>query len=344
MKLFIILLSTFACLIGLSFHSLATEVSIQGDRFLIDGTIREVWGIRTASASQNQETTDHLIQQLDEYAAHGVNTVAVYFQGSSGGSHDPFAPDGKSIDPGHLARMRQIIEACHQRGMLVVVGIFYQMKKGGGQPHLQDWTACKEAVKTVCTWLNQEKFSNIILNIANEQNSAGHRGFAWEPVRQVEELLDLVRIAKSTHPRYPVGCGGYDHDKNIQFGLSPDVDVLLFDTLGPDKQDHSGALYDRFIKAGITNKPIVNVEIFGAWTAQFTPPGVYTEPGKKEHFIEIEDAAKRPGLSVFFHSNTWCQGPSIHAPIRYDLGGKGTQDSPGIRWYFDKVKQAKTRD
>ncbi|MHC4296672.1 MAG: hypothetical protein ACYS7Y_05170, partial [Planctomycetota bacterium] len=83
-----------------------------------DGRLYDMWGIRVASASQNQDLTDKLIANLDDYRSYGVNTVTVFVQGSSGGFSDPFSPDGRSIDAGHLTRIRQIIKACDKRRMV----------------------------------------------------------------------------------------------------------------------------------------------------------------------------------------------------------------------------------
>lgn len=88
----------------------------------------------------------------------------------------------------------------------------------------------------------------------------------------------------------------------------------------------------------MTDKPIVNVESFGAWTREFMPPGVFKQEGKEKHFQEVAEAAARPGLSVFLHSNPWCQGPADGFPVRYDLGGHGTKEAPGIRWWFEHVR------
>ena len=49
----------------------------------------------------------------------------------------------------------------------------------------------------------------------------------------------------------------------------------------------------------------------------------------------IEAAASLPHLSVFFHNNPWCQ----KEPMRYDLAGSGTRDDPGIRWFFEFVRE-----
>ena len=113
-----------------------------------------------------------------------------------------------------------------------------------------------------------------------------------------------------------MGGGGYDHEKNLVIGRSPEVDVLLFDTAGPDPD--SGELYDRFVAGGVEGKPIVNVELFGGWTRRFER-GVFPEEVKRAYRREVDAAASRPGLSVFFHNNPWCQ----REPMRYDLGGSG---------------------
>ena len=311
-------------------------LSIEGREFRLNGRPFDMWGIRVASASQSEDNMNELLDTLDDYKAYGVNTVNVYYQGSSGGAEDPFNADGTAIDPGYRARMERIIEECDRRGMVVVVGIFYQRVDGVGDGYeISGWPAAKQAVRTVTNRLEAKNYRNIILNIANEQNSGNYRGDPHERLRNVDDILELCRIAKEEDPDRLVGCGGYDDDKNERFALSPHTDCLLFDTAGPE---NSGELYDRWRKAG-ADKPMVNVEMFGGWTAQFLPPGVYPENGKREHTAEADRAADRDGLSMHFHSNPWCQGPSVGAPVRYRLGGWGTEDDPGIRWYFDHVRR-----
>ena len=124
-------------------------------------------------------------------------------------------------------------------------------------------------------------------------------------------------------------------------GKSSDADVLLFDTYSADieKGEHSGWKYDYFRSQGVPDKPMVNVEIFGGWTAKFIPPGVYTDEGKQLHLKEIIEAKKRTGLSVHFHSNPWFQGPSIGEQARFNLGGMGTADDPGVRWWVVEIKK-----
>jgi acetyl esterase/lipase len=313
----------------------AARIETKRHSFLLDSKPFDMWGIRTAGASQTQAMTDHLIARMDEYLAHGVNTVSVFYMGSSAGYSDPFSSDGSSIDPAHQKRMEQIIKAADRRGMVVIVGIFYQRCD---EPRLEDWEASREAVKTVTRSL--KPYGNVIINIANEQNSERYKRFPWSRVREVPDLIDLCRLVKTIDPDRVVGAGGYDHENNEAIGRSQEVDVLLFDTTGP--QEPSGRLYERFLAAGVKDKPVVNVETFGAWTNQFLPQGVFPEDVKRVYTSEADDAARHEGLYVHFHNTPWCQAFVSGEKSRYDLGGQGTKDDPGIRWYFEYVRKKRT--
>lgn len=308
-------------------------LAVEGTQFRLDGRPFDMWGIRVASASQNDTLTAGLIAALDDYQRHGVNTLAVFYMGSRGRNGDPFSPDGLSIDPAHQRRMERIIEAAAARGMVVVAGLFYQHAPFG----LRDAQAVRNATRTVTAALRP--YRNVIINIANEQNSYGWQDTA--PIfdfRDPERILELAGVVRATDPRRLVGGGGYDHDKNLVIGRSPVVDALLFDTSTPDP--HSGELYRRFTAAGITDKPLVNVEVFGGWTGRFQR-GIFPDSVRAAYAREVEAAARHPGLYVFFHNNLWLQHQT--EPIRYDLGGAGTAEDPGMRWYFELVRRHRGR-
>ncbi len=326
-----------ACLlacIGLSVTP-AAEVTRDGARLIVDGKPVKLWGVRTASASQNPEATAHLLAQLDDYQRHGLNAVTVFYQGSSGGYSNPFSGDGTVLDPAHHARMVEIISACDRRNLVVIVGLFYQRSEFFRTP-----AAWEAAVRTATRLLRPHR--NVILNLANEQNSSLYRDS--NPIFDLGDPARLIALCDLVHaedPKRLVGAGGYDHAKNITLGQSRSVDVLLFDTNGPED---SAALYDRFVAAGVKAKPIVNVEQFGAYSAKpdFPPrAGVFTAANKALFLREIEAARTRPGLHTFFFDVRWLQGTG-HGQIenRYDLGGDGTEASPGWRWYAEAVRDA----
>jgi hypothetical protein len=328
-------------LFALSLHAAAAEkggsavLSIAGERWLMNGLPFKPWGIRVASAVNDAESTQQLLAQLDDYRAQGLNSLAVFYQGSSGGYSNPFSPDGKTIDAAVQSRMVEIIRAAEARQMMVIVGIFYARSPFP----FRDREAVRHVLRTVTESLRP--YSNIVINIANEHNNPRFAPTADIcDFRETNVIIELCRLVKELHPQRLVGGGGYDHTKNEIIGRSPYVDVLLFDTFGASPD--SGALCDRFQAAGVTNKPIVNVEIFGAWTLKFLPPGVFSDEVKAAHFGEIEAAARRPALSVFLHNSPWVQGPDQKFPRRYDLGGDGTAASPGLRWYFQRIQKTQT--
>ncbi|MEX0320995.1 MAG: hypothetical protein AB3N63_02475 [Puniceicoccaceae bacterium] len=336
-------------LLFLGFHLVCayepnTRITVRGDRFEINGTAVHLYGIRVASASQSDKLTEALVANLDEYNAHGVNAVTVFLQGSSGGFSDPFSEDGNHIDPDHLGRIKHIIEACDQRGMIVIVGIFYQrvMKNLNDTRRIQDTSGVRNAVDTTTRMLRG--YSNVIVNIANEQNSAFYKDIEFFDFRNPERIIELCERVRRNDPDRLVGAGGYDDEANIIIGKSPMVDVLLFDTFHQDiiNNQDSGWHYDLFVKRGVVDKPIVNVELFGGWTSRcVTESGVggcFLPEHKRLYFQEIDAARKRPGLSVFFHASSWCQGQTEMQPIRYDLGGYGTAEDVGIRWWFEYVR------
>ncbi|NLF31251.1 MAG: hypothetical protein GX591_10245 [Planctomycetes bacterium] len=303
-------------------------LTLDGQHWLLDGRPFDLWGIRTASGTMNDAQCRHLIDQFDDYLAHGVNAVTVFYQGCRGGNYDPFTPDGTAVDAGHQARMERILQAAAGRGMVVIVGLFYQ----AAPITLADAAAVRNAVRTVTEALRP--YRNVILNVCNEPNSGEWKKFKAFDFNDPRRVIDLCRLVHDIDGDRIVGGGGYDHAFNPVVGRSDDVDVLLFDTAGIEHT--SGALFDRFRAEGVDGKPMVNVETFGGWTKQF-PRGVFDEDVRAAYFREIDDALARPGLSVFFHNNPWCQ--STTEPLRYDLGGYGTAGDPGIRWYFERVRE-----
>jgi hypothetical protein len=318
----------------------AQVLEVDGEAFLLDKKPFDMWGVRVASASQNEAYTRDLISSLDDYKASGINTISVFLQGSSGGFCDPFGSGGSTIDPAHLGRMFRIADECARRDMVVIVGIFYQRTmKDPEICNLKSGEDIRHAVRLITEKI--KPYRNVIINIANEQNSGYYKSYKAFDFNDPENIIHLCREVKNTDPERIVGGGGYHDSLNVVIGKSKHVDVLLFDTFSEDIKNghHSGWHYDFFKAAGVPAKPIVNVEIFGGWTQKFMPQGVYTPEGKAIHYLEIEAARKRAGLYVHFHSNPWFQGVAQGLENRYDLGGEGTPDDPGVRWYFDACRQ-----
>lgn len=313
------------------------EIKIEGKFFTLNGRAFDMWGVRVASASVTEDATIEFISHLDEYKSYGVNSFSVFLQGSSGITFDPFNDKGTTIDPGIIERTKRIIEECDKRDMVVILGIFYQSVK---EINLKDWYSCKNAVKLVAETF--KPYRNVIFNIANEQNSEEHLSKPWSRVFDVEGILELADIVHKADPDRIVGGGGVSYVKNLLLARSEKIDLLLFDTFfATDNSEH---WYD-FITRGELEKPIVNVECLGYATKYSEPQGVfmsgkYFPHGKKEYTDEIDRAIRTPGLYIFFHATLWYQGLAKGLPQHYDMGGMGMPDDPGVRWYFEYLKNA----
>jgi hypothetical protein len=331
----------FVLLFGFFVSSVLAQVlEIDGEAFLLDEKSFNMWGVRVASASQSEAYTKDLISNLDDYKVNGINCISVFVQGSSGGFSDPFGAKGSSMDDAHWDRLTRIISECSERDMVVIVGIFYQRTiKDPEICNLKSEGDIRNAVRTITMKL--KPFRNVIINIANEQNSNHYKSYKAFSFNDPENIISLCKEVKKIDPERIVGGGGYNDSLNVVIGKSKYVDALLFDTYSVDIENghHSGWHYDFFKAENVPDKPIVNVEIFGGWTRQFRPQGVYTQEGKAIHYIEIEEAKKRAGLYVHLHSNPWFQGVAQEWENRFDLGGEGTAGDPGVRWYFDKIAE-----
>jgi sugar phosphate isomerase/epimerase len=154
-----------------------------------------------------------------------VNAVTVCLVGCSGSNSDPVSPDGTEIAGDHLRRMRRIIEACAERDMVVVVGIFYQHAPFG----LEDSSAVRAAVRRVTEHLRP--YGNVVLNVANE-----HTSYGWDDTADVfdfrdpDRVVELCEVVHEADADRLVGGGGYHPETCAVIGRSAAADVVTFDT------------------------------------------------------------------------------------------------------------------
>jgi hypothetical protein len=329
------------------------------------GAPLDVWGVRVASGAARDDWTQALIDSLGDYSRHGVNALTVFYQGSSGGHLPAFSEDGRTIDPAVRARVDRLAGACADRDMLLVAGIFYQRER------LPTRDAYLRAAEAVAHQLRDR--DNVLVNVVNEHNVGSYADCPF-PVQTVDGIAELCRTVRAAAPDLLVGGGGVHPGVNAEIAVHPDVDLLLFDWHGTSQE-----AVESYRAAG-SDKPLMNVELFGGWGQGFveeddvaeqgvnvawpgwgrTAPkeapagrrriqGVLpdqteaTHRGRADFLAEVEYAAHTPGFSLFGHFPGWWQGPSRQPTFdnRFDLGGQGTRQDPGIRWYFEAVARAR---
>ena len=175
-----------------------------------------------------EQNTKELIEALPAWYDHGIRAITVGFQG--GGpcfslnnytiENRPYSEDGTSIDPAYRQRMKDIILAANQIGMVVIVSMFY----GAQTRFLKDDNAVYAAVKSVSNFLRDEKFQNVIIEISNEYDVTC---FNRHPVLHLPQgIVSLIEMAKRESGGMYVGCSGTGGNFNEAICQASDIILI----------------------------------------------------------------------------------------------------------------------
>ena len=169
-----------------------------------------------------EANTDRFIARLPDYAAQGVNAFTICLQGGmpgyEGAVNSAFEADGR-LRPGYLARVERVIRACDHRGVVVILGLYYQRQSA----ILRDAVAVRAGVVNAARWVRERGFRNVLLEIANEYP---HHGFVHALIRNPQGQADLIRLAKETAPGLLVSASGYG-DGLVSKEVAEAADFLL---------------------------------------------------------------------------------------------------------------------
>ncbi|HZP98796.1 MAG TPA: hypothetical protein VFB13_04600 [Reyranella sp.] len=207
---------------------MASEVTIDGGRFLINGTPtyagrswkgHRIEGMlmnsRMANAiadDDNPETrgawayadgpwdaersTREFIAALPSYRSHGLLAVCLNLSGGSPQGYSwnqpwkicGFNSDG-TIKPAWAVRLEKVIRATDQQGMVVILGLFYGKQSGT----FKDEAAVKAAVANTVDWLLQRNATNVLLEIGNEVDLENVWAHDIIDARRCHELIELAQ-------------------------------------------------------------------------------------------------------------------------------------------------------
>lgn len=184
--------------------------------------VNAVFEDRNTTGFDPEASTDRFIARVGEYAAQGVNAFTVCLQGGmpgyEGALNSAFDPDG-ALRPDYLARVERLIRACDQRGVVVILGLYYQRQAG----ILRDEAAVRAGVINAVRWVRGRGFQNVLLEIANEYP---HPGFVRTLIRDPNGQAGLIRLAKETAPGLLVSASG-DGDGTVHLEVAEAADFLL---------------------------------------------------------------------------------------------------------------------
>ncbi len=298
------------------------EFEIRNDRAFLGGHEVDLWGLRCGNALHSEAITERHIRNLDNMAAHGINLIGVYIQGSNAGWPDAdaalsgFTRDGK-LKPPVARRLETLIREADRRGMVVMVGLFSPRK----DQEFYDDAAIRRAIEEVARFLIERKLKSVFVDIIHEFS---------HPERMDQELFrepdgaakkaKLTAWFKAVAPDIEVGVCP---DANSGTGDSyPGMDVRIIQKQMPIPKDGF----------------VVNVETLRQDVYQ--NDGIFNQTNLDYIFADCRRYQEAPNAVMLFHAAfiqgiTNYSGSAPHA----EMGGYGTgSNDRGVRFYYEWVR------
>jgi hypothetical protein len=167
-----------------------------------------------------ERNVSEFIAAMPEWKAHGLLAVTVNFQGGSPEGYSKtqpwinsaFTEDG-TLRPEFTARMKRVLDAADQLGMVVILGYFYF----GQDQRLQNEAAVIKATDEATRWLLEGGWRNVLVEVNNETNVKAYDHEILKPAR-IHELITRVRQTQKDGRRLLVGTsygGGAIPKENV---------------------------------------------------------------------------------------------------------------------------------
>jgi hypothetical protein len=165
------------------------------------------WAYADTGKWDAERNVSEFIAAMPEWKAHGLLAVTVNFQGGSPEGYSKTQPwinsafdeDGR-LRPAYTARMKRVLDAADQLGMVVIVGYFYF----GQDQRVRDEAAVIRATDEATNWLLAGGWGHVLVEVNNETNVKAYDHEILKPER-VHELIERVRKTEREGRRLLVG-------------------------------------------------------------------------------------------------------------------------------------------
>lgn len=256
---------------GLASGAWRTAVSIEGKDFLINGkptyeglapkASGKLMNVRMVNATFDDENlvvrpegldpeanTARFIASMDEYKAHGILAFTLNLQGGFPGYENAvnsaYERDG-SLKPRYMRRVASAIEAADARGMVIILGLFYQRQ----DQILADKDTVRLATRHAIEWLKERGYTNVLIEIANEYR---HGGFNHAILREEAGEAELMNLVRSIHPKLLVSTSDLG-SAQLHPDLCKAADFILLHGNGTEPEDFP----KRIMRVSGYGKPVV---------------------------------------------------------------------------------------
>lgn len=202
-----------------------------------------------------EQNTNNFIDALPEWYAYGLRAVTVGMQGGMPVfttdvktiDHNPFGPEGTSMDPAFATRLDKIIRGADKIGMVIIVNILYWAQS----LRFENDQALISALKSASSFLKKGQYTNVIIDLANEYNID-----MWDPlpiIKNPTSMANLIQLVREESGGMLVGSSG--GGGLIDKAVADVSDVVLVHGNGLTR----GEYYDfiRHVQQIAPNKPIL---------------------------------------------------------------------------------------
>ena len=180
------------------------------------------WAYPDTGKWDAERNVREFIAAMPEWRRRGLLAVTVNFQGGSPEGYSTiqtwesgaFDADG-TLRPAFAARMKRVLDAADEHGMVVILGYFYF----GQDQRLRDEAAVVRATDEATKWLLAGGWRNVLVEVNNECNVKAYDHEILKPAR-VHELILRVRNAERDGRRLLVstsyGGGGIPQENVVR--------------------------------------------------------------------------------------------------------------------------------
>ena len=201
-----------------------TRIAICGNEWLLNGSVPYrgaaaeglLMNLRAVNSTfedsgrpdfDPEANTRAFLRMLPLYRNAGMRAITLNLQGGmpgyEGAVNSALNPDG-TLRPGYMVRVARVIEACDDLGMAVILGVYYQRQSG----ILADADAVRSGVYATATWLLEQGYEHVLLEVANE---FGHPGYKHDILKEPAGQVELMQIAKEANPLLLVSTSTLGH-------------------------------------------------------------------------------------------------------------------------------------
>lgn len=299
------------------------EFEVRDSQSYLGGQPVKLWGLRVNNSLMSPAVAERLVNNLDNYAAHGINLISLSLQGTNGGFPDvdagpnAYTPDGRLI-PSFARRLEWIVREADRRGMVVCVTLMMPRK----DELVRDEAGVERAISATAELLENRKLRNVMVNLYQEFNHPtriDHDIFR-EPDGE-QKKARLTAWFKARAPAIEVGvCPNHLSGSKVDY---PGCDVQMFheampipatgfalntETPDPDLPGHEGVINRYHVERML--------ETWRGYLGSNRTAMLFRSP-------YLEDVRGVGGT-----------GPNL------EMGGHGKGDSDrGVRVYFDWLRE-----